>query len=532
MSYGSDENVFSYTNNKEIDDKIRILEENVTSQLAENATLTDGTLNDTQAVQKLTTSINPLLSSKVYNVTSQITFNNATKLKGNKGNSIKNTANASNYSINSSDVHLEGVVFDSLTNAYNTIVVSPNVDKLKIKDSEILSGGNAFYMSNPNITNVSIKDNKINAKVYGILVDSGCTSGENLSIINNDIYSDHSDGIEINLPSTTPDNVFKSVRIIGNKIKADINGGTSTAGFAIGVANAKNTVITDNTITRSRNEAIHIEDAQEGLVVANNTAKECYGDGFKFYKTIAGRTGKPAVIEGNYFIKEQSLIRQGKGIYTEMPNAILSNNVIKDFQTGMFFAQEGSFPCNNNTIINSTVAIEVVKNASVIGTTFVENCDTLVQAGRNSEIGKIVSATTPTRIMRYYDPNNLYGATLKGFKFPLAGITTTAGSNPLIDMFDLPDLINGRLIFKMYGLVDQTQTVLGYLSSDVVYNGGTLTLSNTVKRVYGSFDFNASTPILVNGTKLSVKTYSPNAITIRGFEVDFNGDYYIQTYSA
>lgn len=506
--------------------------DDVTSSLAQIATLPNG--NTTSDINTLVTKENPILPTGDYTINGTINFVTKTKLESNKGAKITSTnTGGTDFNVTSSNVDIVGAEIVG-TAGNNTFVLNQDVQDFSISHSKITSKGNAFNISALNIKNLNFINNKINAFWYGILLDSASKSGENLSIINNDIYAAKSDAIEINLPNQTDINaVFKSIRIIGNTLATgNTDGGTTTAGFAIGLANVKNTSVVGNTITRSRRDAIHVEDGQDSLVITANTAKECDEGGLIVFRATAGSIidGKPSIITSNYFKKSLAKWKTGNGIYNELPLANISDNNVEGFDKGIFIASNGKFNMNNNTVIDCNIGVEVVKDAQVLGTTFTRNCTTLVQAGRNTVIGKIISETTPTKILRYYDTTNRMGATLKGFQFPTSPVTMTAGETKTIDLFDLVDVIKGKLTVSISS-VDYTMSH-ALVSAQIDYNGGILTVSDSMKKMYGTLDTSGSPFFVVNGSKLALKLYTSANQSFNGFEVNFDGDYYSQTYSV
>jgi hypothetical protein len=517
---------------------------NLATQLAHIGTQVTSQGGDSKGIQSsltaLQTSLNGsgdvLIPLGTFKLDGKVYFNNPALLKGVKGSLINqvNTSTDFDFQIASKDVELERVSIQNTT-GNNMLTLAANTSNFKLYKSKLNAQGTAVYFGVMNLNDIYIDGCDISGQWYGILMDSQCQSGQNLLITNSKIYAEKSDAIEINLPnSANVESVFHSIRIIGNTLSTGLTGTTTQAGFAIAVANGKNVVIEGNTITQSRLEAIHIEDAQSRLVVNCNVAEECNDSGLKLYQATSitpSIIGKPAIVTNNQFKKAVGKWNTNYGIYNELALADISHNGIEGFNQGIFVAGNGTFNMNNNTINNCNVGIEIVKDAEIIGTNFVMNTPLLAQGGRNAVFGKIISNTTPTKLLRYYDTTNRRGATLKGFKFPTAAPSPfTAGTTTPVNLFLLPDYMYGTLRVTL-NQSDETLGTWAFAEATVQYVNGTLTVTPLFKSLHGAIDFSGNYFVVNNGY-LAANIYTPNAITLGSLDVNFDGDYTVQTYSA
>ena len=127
-------------------------------------------------------------------------------------------------------------------------------------------------IENSIIENVTI----VNARTYGMLINSGVVNGRNLIIANNIVETP---GIAIEA-NTTQDAAIQNISIINNRTKTLGNDRVSTG---ISIAHGNNVYISGNFCNGVEYEGIHIEDGSEQTIVDSNVIDDCRGHGIVAY---------------------------------------------------------------------------------------------------------------------------------------------------------------------------------------------------------------------------------------------------------
>ena len=153
--------------------------------------------------------------------------------------------------------------------ATNTVV-----EHVGIQGSNVWVG---VYLGSLSMQNITVQNSQFSGIGYGVLLsinqiqtDISQSSG-NITIADNQLSRLSSDAIAINSPVTAdtpnatgnPDFVATHILITGNQI--------SDVGFGISNAGGKDVVISDNVITRSAYNGIHLEDTAANVLIQNNT---------------------------------------------------------------------------------------------------------------------------------------------------------------------------------------------------------------------------------------------------------------------
>lgn len=368
------------------------------------------------------------------------------------------------------------------------------------------------YQLNASSSDVKLKNSNITAGGYGILINAA-SKGKNLDIIENNISS-KADAIEIN----TVGGNFSQIKILGNSLNALGTNGDINSGFAIGIAKGKDIIVANNIVEHSRREAVHIEDAQERIIVSNNILKGCYKDG----AVLLNRSGaKPIIFTGNQIKKDDSNLSSDSGIYTvwdptgTLSGNVLTDNIIDGFNAGLNLNGYGTHNINGNTIINCRTAIYNaygIASGKIIAT----NCPTLVKGNSGSRTGKIVSTTEPTTILEYAGKAGHLGATLEGFNFPKSTVTTAIGTNKRV-LFALPTTFSGVLTLEFSGGANHFK-----YTSDVSYDGKNLVVG---KKLIDTSGVISNLSLVIIGKNL-VLTYYTSAKINLFINIDFQGDFY------
>lgn len=374
--------------------------------------------------------------------------------------------------------------------------------------------------NNTNTYDIRISDKDIqpnnDPNMYGVLLNSSLT-GENADILNSTIYSPSADAIEIN----TLTGEFRGIKIIGNTLYGGEFGSSEFSGFSIGIAKGRDMAIVGNISKVSRNEALHIEDAQENITVSSNVFVNCHADGARL---LNKSNAHPVILTGNIFSKQTSSLHQGKGIYVVsdingvLNQSVLTNNRIVGFEFGMFADGKTRMAFANNLISDCDVAI-FNRSGILEGTNFADECPTLVRGSTGSVTGRVVSYTTPDEILTYTGTSGYVGATLKGFAFPL-DLDSVVTGYVKHEMFTLPSRMTGTVSVR----IDQGYDLIMY-TAKVHWNGSTLTVTDPIENHGGVFA--SPTLIRIEETNaLAIKFYVASNRSIQSADVEFDGVFY------
>lgn len=288
---------------------------------------------------------------------------NASITYANKNN-IKVLFSPGTYLLNSimilnSDITIEG---DNTTLNFQNLaenVSFRNGSKNKFKNIKVINNqGIALNLNSPDIKDVLIEGNDLDSQGYGILINYNTDGNENIIINKNKVVAT-ADAIEINTTSTN-DNKAKNIIITDNILSVPRGSGT-TAGFGVGIATGKNINVSNNIITNCRNEAVHIEDGSESIIVTNNNLVECNGSGVILYNTDT-KGNATHIITNNYIKANPNSVVAGIVLqyasFGYLKDINLSNNIIDGFAVGLNSNNGNTFiNANNLKIANCGVAL-------------------------------------------------------------------------------------------------------------------------------------------------------------------------------
>lgn len=455
-----------------------------------------------------------------YKANGRVRFTKAKIVTGNKDAVIDayKADSGGDCEISADNVYLKDLIIQS-ADTTQTVFTTGVRDTIEIDGCKITSASKGVHV-NTQTKNIKIKKTNIVSDSYGILINSGTSNGENLIIDDCNIESDKSDGIELNCP-TAPS--FENVKIINNSVSSKSNGSGSTSGFAIGIARAKNVIIANNIIKESRNEAIHIEDAQENIAVTNNIVKNCNGDGVR----ILNKSGAiPVIVSNNHIVSSVSAWKTKIGINKvsdangSLDNCIFTDNIIRGFDKGIVAYGSGNTHVDNNVIQDCNYGI-VVSSQKALGNLIMSNVATLCRIEGSGIIENIFSSTVPTEIMEFAGTAGRHGGTIKKFNIPTETIDPIVGTNKIIG-FTLPNRLYGKL--KVYIInAGGTAGNNSYIYGDVAWDGTTFTWTP----VYSKNNGNMSAPTVINeGGVLKIQFYGASDYTATSCILDFNGEYY------
>lgn len=379
----------------------------------------------------------------------------------------------------------------------------------------VVSTSSAGFDLNEALNDVKIDNVVVDATGYGILLNTSF-NGSNVLIRNSLIESDQ-DAIELNSPSETLDRVI----ITENVLDATGSGGTTTAGFALGLAAAKDVVFANNIVKHSRNEAIHIEDDQENVIVSNNVINNCEKDATRFLNRA---NAKPVIFLGNQVKKDPAIGRTVNGIRRindgngAMDNLVLLANVVQGFNKG--FNLDGGKIANieGASIEDCNIAISGGGSSYSRGTAMAKDCDLVIEARNNSRFGKVLCDAKPTTLIDNVETSVLVGAVLEGFYYPTGSFATVVGSNS-IEVCDLPTRLKGELTVSFGNGTNKI-----FHTATVTYDGTTFTESAQISRNAGSFN----TPVFTTSAGKIIMTFNATGVFTIGPRANFDGTYYLE----
>lgn len=369
------------------------------------------------------------------------------------------------------------------------------------------------YYTDGTQSNLKAEGITINAGNYGYLLNNNA-KGSNLDLIHSNIKA-NADAIEIN---TTAGN-FYGIKIIGNLLNALGDSTDPNAGFAVGIAKGKDIIVLGNYVEHSRNEALHIEDSQERIVVTSNIFDNCHLDGAR----ILNNTGaKPVIVSNNHFKKENST-HTNNGIWRvsdqrgDLADNVLIGNVIEGFDTGLRIDGSSSNNVDGTTVIDCNTAISAGVS-QVHGIITAKNCPTLVSGGQYAKVDRIISETTPTTILQSTDTK---GISLGGFRFPIPSATSVANGYTNIPLFNLPTYFKGDIKACFTG---DTYNYFYCYFTDVVYDNKKLTVGGNHTESSGDLGgMNLTLDSAV--TQLLLNYYCASARNV-SLSVEFNGEFF------
>jgi len=404
------------------------------------------------------------------------------------------------------------------------LYTSANAEKVELENNEISAqSGIAIQHNSQNVKGLRLKNNRITAKSYGILSNSGSDGSTGIEVVGNDIVATEGDAIEHNHPNANTSDILTALNLLSAGEPGGIGGVSS--GFGIGIAGSQYHLTIGNIIRKSRQEGIHLEDSHKGGVVVGNVGHSIGEHGILLLPAKATDGEQDgSVISSNHVTHDDVQPNAGHhGIYTvyntdgaSSKNTIIAN-YIKGFENGLNIGGAGSRNiATGNCIDNCTVALKVTNNSHVEGVNLAANCPTLAKLGKNAIAGKVISDSEITKVVEYTGTASV-GAVLKGFAFPLS-VTLAGGSTEWKKITETPKRAHGRLI-----LIGEGANGSIFYSTELLWDGTTLTKSNTVKNVNGGL---SGIDIRENAGNLEFSIYSSAAITFK-VNVDFEGVHYV-----
>ena len=262
-------------------------------------------------------------------------------------------------------------------NAQLEDIDTEKVDKVvKIINNEINQG----IQINNSIDNVSYENLDIETTGYSMLINTN-TTGQCLRLTKSKIYSEETDGIEINTTNTNIEDTLKSIIITDNFIKTGLTGASSQSGFGIGIARGQDIIVSSNIVSESRSEALHVEGASRNIIVANNLFLNCNKDGARIlYSEKDGIKGEPILLTNNVF-RKKNLSKTDTGI-----------KLVTDTNG------QAKIKINSNKIIGFDIGINPYNAPIDVSGSLIENCNIALKP-LNDVYGIIELKNTPCFIV-------------------------------------------------------------------------------------------------------------------------------------
>ena len=257
---------------------------------------------------------------------------------------------------------------------------SKKLDKIKVIPEDV--NGHGINVSTPDLQNITYDSVFIDATKYGVLWNNGTVGGQDLRITNSKIMSDISDAIELNTWGLSDEtDFFRNIIVTDNFISTGLVGGSS-AGFAIGAASPQNLIVSNNVISQSSNEGVHIEGLARNTIISSNVIDNAMGDGI----TVSGDVHEQGLVEPTTL--SNNAIRSGTDKTGSGIKLVYSTSSIYGY--GLL---------NSNKIIGFDRGITMASNIDVTGT-YIEDCNIAIQAYKSGiEINGVLETKNTPKIL-------------------------------------------------------------------------------------------------------------------------------------
>lgn len=360
------------------------------------------------------------------------------------------------------------------------------------------SGANNNIVTNCNLTATN---------GYCVLHNDATSNG--FIVANNVLYSGTADGIEINHPTHPASNVI----IMGNIITAAGAASGGSAGFGIGIAQARGVPIIGNALQNTRQGGMHIEDLSNQVVIVGNTITDCQKEGITLQVPVPGK-GFPEPLTGGYNSFRHTGTKTGfNGLACigdangNVKQVNLSNNVLNGFDTGEVAPDTTHAMFSGNIILNCNTGMVGVKHARIMGLALLSGTPALAIGQSGSVMEGGISQTTLTSILAK-NGGNFPGPALEKWGHPVT-FTHTGSGTEFFNLAPLPSCFSGMLHISIEGGGPATV----YLA-EVIYDGTTLTVN--VKLIKNSGSIGAIVPTLGTGGnagQLQIGIFSASGFT-------------------
>lgn len=390
--------------------------------------------------------------------------------------------------------------------------------RVRLVDANVEApAGTAFNMNEANASNTLILGSRIKGDSYAVLVNSGASGSDGVTIIGSEIESYKADGIEFN---TFNEDVY-NVSVIGNAIYTGAGSASAASGFAVGVAGTQGHITALNHVRRARNNAFHYEDAQVRGICALNTVQAALFGGVTVQAPAAG-TPEGVSVLGNRIQHSGTTADGYAGVWTigdangSVAANIISGNYVRDFQYG-YRLDGSSFQAGSNNVAHDCDVMVKLGAGAALGTFNGRGTiTTLAEVAGLGIVGKVAYQGNPTNVLTRAGAGGP-GGIVKGFLVSLNLAHAGAGATQAIDLCTLPTRFAGRVT-----LIHASGSTGAFYTAEVKWDGTTLTISNALPKHSGTL---SGTTLVAAGGKLQVSFASTSAYN-GSAKLDFDGVWY------
>lgn len=258
----------------------------------------DGVTDDTAAVNAAETAGNPFFPPGTYIVDGVLADTANRTWRGSGPASIlklkTGAVNTRAVDVTASDVSFEGLAFDPNNITNGTGVYVNGVSRISVQHCKFVSPKSGGVHIAGAATDIRISSNVFSGAGYGILTNSASACSD-IAIVGNVFRGGATgDAIEINTPTNGATDI-----LIANNVISDYTATGGNDGFGIGCAFVRRVVISENIITGSGVQGIHIEDGSEDVAITSNKVSACGGEGIALISSNAARLIRRININNN-----------------------------------------------------------------------------------------------------------------------------------------------------------------------------------------------------------------------------------------
>lgn len=425
----------------------------------------DGVTDDTAAIQAAIDAVNIAGGGTVfvpsvatfYRLNARLLIKANVKLQGSNKSFIKctNASSGGDIGLQGSNAELNNLKIQ-IAGSQCVFLSAASISNISVQDCWLYDPaftGIMFQANTTGCSNINIKNNIISGGTYGVLFNSALT-GSGAQIAGNMMYGNKC--IEINTTSGT----WTDTIISGNTLDSSASNGTSDA-FAIGIARGKRVVVSNNNILNSFQEAIHVEDDSQNVIIEGNTINTTAvtKDGIRILQ-VAGGTSSGHVVTGNT-IKCTGTASSNIGVHCvndangTANNVSISGNQIINFQTGIALGAGTAYnSAIGNTISSATITgISATEFTGVVSENTFDSCTKLYAATNGGVVGSANCVNTqPTTLAT----NTNYSLTIQGLRLRGSGAHAGGGVAGYLNV--LPLGASSRFLGDCRGLLFDTSS--------------------------------------------------------------------------
>ena len=402
-----------------------------------------------------------------------------------------------------------------------------NVDGLHIEGIEVTcqtaGNGHGIQINNTGTSdNLTIINNRWVDCSQSILLNDGPSSMNKIVIKGNRIEGGYRDGIQVNRPTLGSTDVL----ISENVIDLDATGsGLTTDGFGVSIEKVVRLNISDNVITFSRREGVHLDgssgDDNDYTVISGNVMLT--GE----YGILVNEPAKSISIVNNICTKSGSVAVAGIAVVssteTGINNFVIMGNIVAGYSQGIYGGLGGeSIPIiQGNYVHDCTKGIDLERayQAQGICNNVLEDCTVGVESTSGGVIGKNIYRDVTT----ICDNTGQRATFLKGFSVIKTGISTTNGANSQTLIADLFTASARAYGFASMMWFDETSNTNWALRKNTLQWDGSSLTSTSLFNTSGGGAL-STTAFAVASDDLNVSCANSGGTITTSITLDFDGD--------